>query len=446
MKKRKLLCVILAAGKGTRMKSSQPKVLHKVAGLPMLTHVIRAAETLSPDQIVAVVGPNMESVSAAAAPHDTVIQTEQLGTGHAARVALAGRDLAETDVLILYGDVPLTPPQALQDLIETHRAQNAAVTILAMCPENPTGYGRLVTNAQGHVMSIVEEVEATESERAIRLCNSGMMALRGEGLMEILANLKNNNAKGEYYLTDVLALSRATGGVCTFVEGHADDLNGVNDRVQLAAAELRLQQKLREAHMRAGVTMIDPLTVYFSVDTVLGQDVVIEPNVFFGPGVQVMNDVKILANCHLEQVIIGQGAHVGPFARIREQTVLGSHVHIGNFVEVKKSNVGTGTAASHLTYLCDLDIGEKVNIGAGAIFSNYDGVSKHRTKIEDRAFIGANATLVSPVTVGADAYIAAGSVITDDVPADKLAFGRARQTVRDHTQKTSGYSNKKKGK
>lgn len=446
MSTRPLIALILAAGRGTRMKSTLPKVLHQVAGVPMLTHVISAAQTLNPKQIIVVIGPDMDDVAAAAHPHETVIQTEQLGTGHAVKIALAGRDLKKTDILVLYGDVPLTPVNDLAALTAKHQSTSAAVTILAMRPEIPTGYGRLITDARDQVSTIVEELDATPDQRQINLCNSGMMLLRGEGLNDLLAALQNNNAKGEYYLTDLLSLARGKGGIGAYVEGDANDLNGVNDRVQLAAAEARFQKKTRETHMRAGVTLIDPASVFFAADTVIGQDVVIEPNVFFGPGVRIANNVRILANCHLYNVTIAQGAQIGPFARIRHDTQIGQDVHIGNFVEIKNSHLGNDTKASHLTYLCDLDVGAQVNIGAGATFSNYDGAEKTRTKIDNRSFIGANSTVVSPVDIGTNTYIAAGSVITDDVPADKLAFGRARQTVRDHTKKTIAYSVKKKEK
>ncbi len=444
MSERKLICVILAAGKGTRMKSSLPKVLHKVAGEPMLTHVIRAAKTLTPDQIIVVVGPGMDNVAAVAAPHDVVIQTEQLGTGHAVRTALAGQATHGADVMVLCGDVPLVAPESLSDLLAEHRDQDADVTILAMQPDNPTGYGRLITNADGHVSAIIEELDADAPTKKINLCNSAMMVLRGEGLEGLLNSIQNKNAKGEYYLTDVLALSRAKGGLCAYTVGDAQDLNGVNDRVQLSIVERRFQERARVRAMQNGVTLIDPDTVYFSADTVLGRDVTVEPHVFFGLGVRVADDVQIRANCYIENVIIKDKAIIGPFARIREHSLIGESALIGNFVEVKKSVVGRETKASHLTYLCDLDVGEFVNVGVGANFSNWDGIRKTRTNIGDRSFIGANATVVSPVTIGADSYIAAGSVITDDVPADKLAFGRARQSVRDHTDKTRAFSTKKK--
>lgn len=447
MTKRNLICIILAAGKGTRMKSALPKVLHQVAGLPMLGHVIRAAQSLNPAKIRVVVGPGQESVVAFAAPHETRLQAEQLGTGDAVRAGLDGLDLAGSDVLVLYGDVPLVTPEILEVMYQRHMGDDhVGATILGMRPENPHGYGRLIVGRDGYVAGIVEQLDATPEQQDINLCNSGMMLLRGEGLANGLAAITNNNAKGEYYLTDLVGIIRASGGLCAHVEGSADDLNGVNDRVQLASAEARLQNKLRDAHMRNGVTLIDPSSVFFATDTVIGNDVTIEPNVFFGAGVQISSNVTIKSFCHLESVTIATGAQIGPFARIREKTVIGNDVHIGNFVELKKSVVGDGTKASHLTYLCDLDIGKNVNIGAGAIFSNYDGVNKHRSSINDHSFVGANATIISPVDVGAGAYVSAGSVITDDVPAEKLAFGRARQVVRDHTDKTKQFSNKKKGK
>lgn len=315
-----------------------------------------------------------------------------------------------------------------------------------MTPENPTGYGRLITDQNEYVTAVIEEMDATPDQRKIKLCSSGMMVLRGEKLVQALETIKNNNAKGEYYMLDVLPILCQDGDHAAYTIGPSEDLNGVNDRVQLSTVEKRMQKKLRDAAMRGGVTMIDPDTVYLSTDTVMGQDIVIEPNVVIGAGVKIEIGVVIKANSYLEHVTIEKGARIGPFARIRDHSVVGQNVQIGNFVEIKKSVIGQGTKANHLTYLCDLDIGENINIGVGALFSNYDGKDKHRTSIGNNSFVGANCTIVSPVTIGEDAYIAAGSTITEDIADGQLAFGRARQMNREHTEKTKQFAAKQRKK
>ncbi len=447
MKKRSLLCVILAAGKGTRMKSDLPKVLHAVAGEPMLRHVIRAAESLSPDKIVVVIGPDMDAVANVAKPHDTVIQVERLGTGHAVKTALTGRDITNTDVLVLIGDAPLVPTSALCDLITRHRANDApAVTILGMKPECPTGYGRLITDQNDYVIKIVEETDATTDERALHLCNSGMMIFTPDGLMTALNGLGNTNAKGEYYLTDVVASQGKAGGKTAYTVGPSDDLNGVNDRVQLAGAESRMQQKLRERAMRGGVTMVDPNTVYLSADTVIGQDITIEPNVVIGPGVRIDNGVVIKANCYIAGVHIGQGAEIGPFVHIRPDTVIGPNTVIANFVEIKKSTFAAHAKVSQFSCIVDADIGAYANVGAGTIISNWNGVQKFRSTIGDYAFVGGNATLVSPVHIHNGAFVTAGSVITDDIATGEMGFGRARQVNKQATDTATLYATKQKKK
>jgi bifunctional UDP-N-acetylglucosamine pyrophosphorylase/glucosamine-1-phosphate N-acetyltransferase len=447
MKKRRLLCVVLAAGKGTRMKSNVPKVLHQVAGLPMVNHVIGAAQALAPDQIVVVIGPDTPAVADAVAPHETVIQHDRLGTGHAVRVALEGRDLQGTDVLVLFGDVPLVPPEALVTLIERHRGTDTPViTILAMKPSDPTGYGRLDTTPQHYVREVIEQADLRGDQEYINLCSSGMMILRGEGLNDALKALKNDNAKGEYYLLDILPPMVAAGERAAYVLGSPDDLNGVNDRVQLAAAEKRMQDRLRDRAMKGGVTMIDPATVYLSTDTQLGSDVLIEPNVVIGEGVVVEDGVIIHAHSYLEGVTIKADAKVGPFVRIRPGTVVGPRSKVNNFVELKKTILGERVDISQLCCVVDSDVGDHVNIGAGTITSNYDGVNKFRTIIGARSFIGSNSTLVAPVTIGDDGFVSAGSVITDTVPSGHVAFGRARQVNRPHTEKTIQFSQKHLGK
>jgi bifunctional UDP-N-acetylglucosamine pyrophosphorylase / glucosamine-1-phosphate N-acetyltransferase len=447
MSKRKLLCVILAAGKGTRMKSKLPKVLHPVAGIPMLGHVMRAARDLGPDQIVVVVGPGQEDVATYAAPHDTVLQAQQLGTGHAVRSALVGRDLTGTDVLVLFGDVPLVPMVDLSHLCDQHARAKSNVTIMAMIPDNPTGYGRLITTAKGEVTAIVEELDCTPPQRDIRLCWSGVMMFRSEGLNDQLARIENKNAKSEYYLTDMVTIAGADGGTCTYVvAGDAQDFQGVNDRSQLALVENRLQHKLRQLVMKNGATLIDPTTVYLSGDTQIGQDVVVEPNVFIGPEVIIENGVIIHANCYLEGVTLRTGAEIGPYVRIRPGTDVGQEAVIANFVEVKKSTFAAHAKVSQFCCVVDADIGAYANLGAGTIISNWDGVNKYRSHIDDFAFVGGNSTLVSPVKIGNSAFVTAGSVITEDVKPDEMAFGRARQVNKPTSDKAQLYSKKQKKK
>lgn len=447
MKNKPLICVIMAAGKGTRMKSALPKVLHAVAGLPLINHVIRAAETLHPDQIVVVVGPGQEAVAAAAAPHVTALQANQAGTGDAVKSGLASVDVEGADVLILNGDVPLIRPQTLQALVDKHRAiANAGATILGMRPAVPTGYGRLMCDAHDHVTAIIEELDATPDQRKIDLCYSGTMIVNGDGLKARLNRITNANAKGEYYLTDLVGILVADKMPCGYSVGAADELDGINDRVQLATAESRLQDRLRRQHMLNGVTLIDPASVYFSADTVIGQDVVIEPNVVIGTGVTVAPGVLIKSFSYIEGVAIADNAKIGPFIRIRPGTTIGAGSKVNNFVELKQTHLGAHVDVSQLCCVVDSDVGDNVNIGAGTITSNYNGKDKFRTQIGNRVFVGSNSTLIAPVKIGDDAFITAGSTITENVPENMVAFGRARQVNRDHTDKTILFSNKKKDK
>jgi bifunctional UDP-N-acetylglucosamine pyrophosphorylase/glucosamine-1-phosphate N-acetyltransferase len=424
------LSIILAAGLGTRMKSSTPKVLHPVAGRPMLAHVAATALTAGASRLAVVIGPEMDAARGAlaeAAPGAGFhIQSERLGTAHAvlaAREALAAWD---GDVLVLYADSPLFRPETLQRLRQAI-TDGAAVAVLGFKAANPTGYGRLLLDADGGLAAIREEKDASDAERAITLCNSGVMAFRAGLALPLLGRVGNANAKGEYYLTDAVELARADGLRVAAVVCPEEEVAGVNDRVQLAEAEAAMQQWLREAAMRGGATLIAPETVFLSYDTVLGRDVVIEPNVFFGPGVMVEDDVRILANCHLAETTIRKGASVGPFARLRGGTELGEHVRIGNFVELKKAEIGAGAKANHLAYIGDASVGENANIGAGTITCNYDGFAKHRTEIGKGAFIGSNSALVAPVRIGDGAFVGSGSVITRDVEPGALAVERAPQ-------------------
>ncbi|WP_119460137.1 bifunctional UDP-N-acetylglucosamine diphosphorylase/glucosamine-1-phosphate N-acetyltransferase GlmU [Rhodospirillaceae bacterium SYSU D60014] len=421
--------VILAAGKGTRMKSSLPKVMHAIAGRPMIGHVLASLAPLGCDPAVVVVAPGMDRVARAVAPAPTAIQAEQLGTAHAvlaARNALAG---FAGDVLVLYGDSPFISTETLQRLLDRRRAaDDPAVVVLGMRPDDPAEYGRLVLAGDGTLDAIVEFRDADPAQRAIDLCNSGVMAIDGRRLFDLLDQVGNANAKGEYYLTDIIAIARARGLVCAVVEAPAEELMGINSRVELAVAEALFQDRMRARAMAEGATLIDPRTVYFSHDTRLGRDVVIGPSVVFGPGVTIGDEVEIRAFCHIEGARIEDGAIIGPFARLRPGTELGPRVHIGNFVEVKNGRLGAGAKANHLAYIGDASVGAASNVGAGTIVCNYDGFDKTRTEIGAGSFIGSNSTLVSPLQIGDGAFVAAGSVITRDVPADALAVARGRQT------------------
>lgn len=421
-------CLILAAGKGTRMKSDRPKVMHEIAGRSMLGHVVAAAEALSPDRVVVVVGPGMEAVARAVAPIPTAVQPDQKGTGDAVRAALPQLEGFAGDVIVLFGDTPLLSTATLERLVEARRAAaDPAVVVLGMRPDDPAQYGRLVLAGDRTLDRIVEFSEAGEFERQIGLCNAGIMTFDGRRLPELIGALKDDNAKGEFYLTDAVAAARARGWACSVVEGDPAEVLGVNSRIELAEAEAILQDRLRRDAMLGGATLVDPKTVYFSVDTRIGRDVVIGPSTVFGPGVTIGDNVEILGFCHIEGATIGNGARIGPFARMRPTTTVGEGAHIGNFVELKAADLAAGAKANHLSYLGDVSVGPKTNVGAGTIVSNYDGYNKFRTTIGAEVFIGSDTVLVAPVTVGDRSNIAAGSVITRDVPADALAIGRARQ-------------------
>jgi bifunctional UDP-N-acetylglucosamine pyrophosphorylase/glucosamine-1-phosphate N-acetyltransferase len=415
--------VILAAGFGTRMKSALPKTLHKIAGRSMLRHLLASCEQIF-DRIVVVIGPDMEAVRREAAPHVCVVQHERGGTAHAALVAAP--EFGDGEVAVLYADNPLIQPDTLRHLLERRAAGDAGLALLAFRPDDPSRYGRVML-ADGYVRRVVEWIDADDKERAETLCNAGVLCAASADMMRWLKAVRADNAKGEYYLTDVVALARSDGERVVAVEAPAEELSGINSRAELAAAEAVVQSRLRAAAMDAGVTMIDPGSVFLCADTELAPDVTIEPNVMFGPGVKVATGALIRAFSHLEGCVIGPDCIVGPLARLRPGAELGEAVHIGNFVEVKATKIGARTKASHLTYLGDADIGSETNIGAGTITCNYDGYNKHRTRIGSRAFIGSDTALVAPVTVGDGAIIAAGSVITEDVPADALALARGRQ-------------------
>lgn len=428
-----ITCIVLAAGKGTRMRSALPKVLHAVAGRPMVLHAIDGARSLSPNHIAVVVGAggdHVRQVLAKASPDVTVHdQAEQLGTAHA---VLAARPVLEQagagDILVLYGDTPLIRTQTLRRLVAARRDAGAAVAVLGFRPADPGAYGRLKLDEDGQLAAIVEVKDATPEERAIGLCNSGVMCLDAARALDFLDQIGNDNAKGEYYLTDAVAIARANGETAVVVEAtDADEVLGVNARSELAEAEAVLQARLRRQAMDEGATLVAPETVFLSADTRLGRDVIIEPNVIIGPGVTIGDNVSIRGFSHLEGCIIGAGATVGPFARLRPGADLAERAHVGNFVEIKNAILGEGAKVNHLSYIGDADIGARTNIGAGTITCNYDGFGKWRTVIGADAFIGSDSCLVAPVTIGQGAYVATGSVITEDVPADALAIARSRQ-------------------
>lgn len=415
--------VILAAGLGTRMKSSRPKALHPLAGRPMLAHLMATCTGVF-EHIVVVIGPEMEALAKVAAPHEVVVQHERLGTGHAA--LQAAEAFGAGDVVVLYADNPLIDRPTLDALLARRRQGDVALALLAMRPPDPARYGRVIS-AGGLVRRIVEWTEADDAERAEGLCNAGLFCAAAADLRRWLRGLCNDNAKGEYYLTDIVAAAVAEGGRVAAVEAPYALCRGINSRAELAAAEAEIQTRLRAAALEAGVTMTAPETVFLAADTAFAPDVTLGPYVVFGPGVRVAGGAEIRAFSHLEGCEIGAGAIIGPYARLRPGTKVEAGAHVGNFVELKAVRLGPGAKANHLTYLGDAEIGAGANIGAGTITCNYDGFNKHRTIIGAGAFIGSDTALVAPVSVGAGAITGAGSVITRDVAADALAIARGLQ-------------------
>lgn len=412
------------------MKSELPKVLHEVGGRAMLDWAIAAAATTGAARTIIVTGAHSpvvgEHVAKLLGPGASVVQDPPLGTAHAVRAAEAAMQGFDGDVAILYGDAPFVPPERIEQMFAL-RAEKGGLVVLGFEARDPTGYGRLILGADGTIERIVEHKDATPQERAITLCNSGVLCADARTLFALLAQVKNDNVKGEFYLTDVVALGRAAGHGTNVVVGVESDTLGVNSKVELAQAEAIFQQRARVAAMEAGVTLIDPATVFFSYDTQIAPDVVIEPNVFFGKGVKIAKAARIKAFCHIEGAEIGEGANIGPSARLRPGTKLGAKVKIGNFVEIKNATFGEKAQASHLTYVGDADVGARANLGCGTITCNYDGFDKYRTTIGEDAFIGSDTALVAPVTVGKGAYTGTGSVITKDVPEGALAVARAKQ-------------------
>ncbi len=428
-----IAAIILAAGKGTRMKSDLHKVLHPIAGRPMLLHLIDAVAALEPARTVVVVGAGREQVEAAVHPHgaETAHQAEQLGTGHAVRMAEGALAGFEGDVLILYGDVPLVSTATMRRMLERlHGPDAPAAVVLGFRPPDPGAYGRVIADGQGHIVKMVEFKDASAEERAETLCNSGLMAVGGKDLFALLARVTNDNAAGEYYLPDIVMLAAGDGRHSAVIETDAHEVTGVNSRGELAALEGEWQHARRARAMADGATLIAPETVWFAYDTQIGRDVTIEPNVVFGPGVHIDDRVVIHAFSHLEGATVMSGASVGPYARLRPGSVLEQGAKVGNFVEMKKATLGPGAKASHLTYLGDAKVGAGANIGAGTITCNYDGFFKYQTEIGHGAFIGSNSALVAPVKIGDGAMVAAGSVVTGDVEANALGLARAKQEVK----------------
>ena len=438
MASQNLACIVLAAGKGTRMKSPWPKVLHEVAGRSMLGHVLDSLEALAPAHIVVVVGPEMEAVAEAARPHPTVVQEQQLGTGHAvlaAREALDGDD-AEGAVLVVFGDTPLITVDTLKRLAAARAANPApALVALAFRAADPAPYGRMLLNGSGRLTGVVEAVDADAAQRRIDLCNAGVMLAERKTLFELLGQVGKDNAKGEYYLPDVYRLAYQAGLQGVVVEASEAEVQGVNTQGELALVEAEMQTRLRGAAMAGGATLIDPAAVWFSHDTELGPGVVVEPNVVFGPGVTVGPDARIRAFSHLEGATVAGGAEVGPYARLRPGAELAAGAKVGNFVEVKNAKLGEGAKANHLSYLGDSEVGAGANVGAGTITCNYDGFTKSRIEIGAGAFIGSNSALVAPVKVGAGAVVGAGSTIAADVPDDAIAVARSEQRNREGAAK-----------
>ena len=433
MQPRTCLAIVLAAGEGTRMRSARPKVLHAVAGQSLLGHVLTAIAAFGASSTAIVVGPGQDAVAAEAErvlPGSACfVQRQPRGTAHAVLAAKSAIDRRPDDILVIFGDTPLVRPAALKRL-RASLAAGAAVAVAAFRPADPTGYGRLITKGD-ELIAIREDADAGAAEKAIELCNGGIMAFAGKTALAILERIGDQNRKGEFYLTDAVEIARGMKLAAVAVEVEEDDVRGINTKKELAEAEAIAQGRLRKAALEAGVTLVAPETVFLAADTTFGKDVVVEPYVVFGEKVSVEDGAVIHSFSHLTGAHVGKGASVGPFARLRPGTRLGAGARIGNFVEVKEATVEAGAKANHLSYIGDAFVGAEANIGAGTITCNYDGSAKHRTEIGKNAFIGSNTALVAPVTIGEGAYVGSGSVITADVPPDALALARARQVIKE---------------
>ena len=427
---RRFAVIILAAGQGTRMRSDTHKVLHPIASRPLLLHLIDTVDRLGADKRVVVVGKGREQVEGAIQGRGVAIavQSEQKGTGHAVQQAAEALAGYEGPVIVLYGDTPFVEAETLRRMLDRLDGEGGpGVVVLASSPEDPLKYGRIILGQGDHIAKMVEYKDATEEERAVRLCNSGMMAVRASDLFRWLSEVRNDNAAGEYYLPDIVNIAAAEGRDAVVIEGDPYETAGVNSRAELAHLELEWQRRRRERALDDGATLIDPESVWFAYDTKLGRDVTVEPHVVFGPGVEIADGATIHAFSHVEGAVIGAKASIGPFARIRPGTRLAERTKVGNFVELKKAQIAEGAKVNHLSYVGDAQVGVKANIGAGTITCNYDGFGKYGTVIGAGAFIGSNTALVAPVTVGDGAIVGAGSVITRDVEPDSLALERSEQ-------------------
>lgn len=429
MSQRTCLSVILAAGEGTRMKSAVPKVLHPIAGLPMVAHVVRAAEAAGSGDLALVIGHGADEMRKAtqklAPKAETFVQHKRLGTANAVLAARDAISKGYDDILVMFGDTPLIDPEVLT-VARRKLAEGAAVVVVGFRTPNPTGYGRLIEKG-GKLIAIREEKDCTDEEKKITFCNGGLMAVAGMHALQLLDQVGNKNAKGEYYLTDIVEIAGGQGLDVVATEAGFENVLGINNRAELAEAEGIWQTRRRREAMLSGVTLIAPETVFFSYDTQIGADTIVEPNVWFGPGVKIATGAKIHAFSHIEGATIASNCDIGPYARLRPGADLKQKAKVGNFCEVKQATIEEGAKVNHLTYIGDARVGAGANIGAGTITCNYDGYSKFFTDIGEGAFIGSNSSLVAPVTIGKGGYIASGSVITESVPDDALAFGRARQ-------------------
>jgi bifunctional UDP-N-acetylglucosamine pyrophosphorylase/glucosamine-1-phosphate N-acetyltransferase len=427
--------IVLAAGLGTRMNSNVPKVLHPIAGREMILQLLDSLSQIAPEKIVVVIGPEMNSVSTTIADAgytvEIVVQYDRLGTGHAVKQAENALSGYEGNVLVLYGDSPLITSETLGNILNTRSEKSdPAVVVLGFRPADAAEYGRLVLdNDTQNLQAIIEAQDADEDQLTNDLCNSGVMAIDGNILFSLTKNLSNANAKGEFYLTDIIKCALERGRICKVVEGDQEELMGINSRTELAIAEIIMQDRLRDVAMENGATLIDPSSIYFSYDTKIGQDVTIGPNVFFGTGVEICDGASIRAFCHIEGAFVEGNAIVGPFARLRSGTDIGEGAHVGNFVEIKNASLAAGVKANHLTYIGDAKVGAGANIGAGTITCNYDGYTKSMTEIGAGAFIGSNTALVAPVKIGDEAITGAGSVITKNVEPEALAIARPDQKI-----------------
>jgi bifunctional UDP-N-acetylglucosamine pyrophosphorylase/glucosamine-1-phosphate N-acetyltransferase len=427
---RRFAVVILAAGQGTRMRSDTHKVLHPIASRPLLLHLLESVDSLGADKRIVVVGKGRDQVEQALDGRNVTVvhQAEQLGTGHAVQQAKSALSGYDGPVLVLYGDTPFVEAETLRRMLDRLDGDGGpGVVVLASSPPDPLKYGRIILGEGDRIAKMVEYKDATEEERTVRLCNSGMMAVRSDDLFRWLGKVGNDNAAGEYYLPDIVNIAAAEGREAVVIEGDPYETAGVNSRAELAHLELEWQRRRREQVLHEGATLIDPESVWFAYDTKLGRDVTVEPHVVFGPGVAVADGATIHAFSHIEGAIIGAKASIGPFARIRPGTRLAERTKVGNFVELKKADVGEGAKVNHLSYVGDSQVGAKANIGAGTITCNYDGFGKYKTVIGAGAFIGSNTALVAPVTIGDGAIVGAGSVITKDVEPDSLAIERSEQ-------------------